>query len=212
MAITDAVVAYRMAGPPSIRSVDISTRDGYPVITASWIPRADGTRTLNARVFEPLLAGFSYRIKVVFDKPMRWLDIDGRVREAPGQSISLEPLIWFGTPTSSEFALDTTSGTWKVEGADRYATDTFEASFTWPETIDPGDALARSLGLVINASDFTGQLLDADPSSIVDWADGAWTGYQNSQGNSGDFGGSDSTLQVLTTTRDLARIWLRRRG
>lgn len=214
MAITHAVVAYQMAGPPSIRSVDISTADGYPVLAASWIPQANGTRVLNSRIFEPLIAGSDYRIEVVFDKPMRWLDIDGdgAVRETPGQSLSLEPLIWFGTPTSSEFAVDTTTGTWKVDGAARYATDTFEASFTWPDSMDPGDALARPLGLVINASDFTGQLLDADPSSIVDWANGAWTGYQNSQGNTGDVGGSDSTLQVLTTTRDLARIWLRRRG
>lgn len=214
MAITHAVAAYQMAGPPSIRRVEISTIDGFPALTAEWISAANGSRTLDARIWEPLLVGLQYRLRVTFDKPMRWLDIDGdgSVRETPGQSLSLNPLIWFGTPTASSFAIDTDAGRWLVEDADRYATDTFEVTFELPQSMDPVDARVETHGLVISASDLTGQLLDADPSTAADWAGGAWTGYENSQGVAGDFGGSDSNLEVITVTRDAARIWLRRRG
>jgi len=210
MAITHAVVAYRMAGPPSIRRVEITTADGrWPVLTAEWTRNGD-SRSLDERRWEPLLPGVDYRLRVVFDKPMRWLGDDGEIREMPGQSIALAPLIWLGTPTSSNYAIDTDAGRWLLDG-DRYATDTFEVEFRLPEIMDPGDALATLDRLVINTSDFTGLLLDADPATVADWADGAWTNYENSQGTAGDFGGSDATLSVLTTTRDLARIWLRRR-
>lgn len=215
MAITHAAVAYRMAGPPSVQRVEITTADGrWPVMTARWTWAGNGQRTLDHRIWEPMLAGVEYRLRVVFDKPMRWLDDEGSVRQAPGHSTFLEPLIWFGTATSSTFAIDTESGRWLDldSGAQRYATDSFEVNFTWPEALDPGEALALSHGLVINTADFTGQLLDTDPATAVDWINGAWSGYQNSQGQTGDFGGSDTTLSVLTTTRDLARIWLRRRG
>nr|WP_240955827.1 M14 family zinc carboxypeptidase [Wenzhouxiangella sp. XN79A] len=212
MAITHAVVAYRMAGPPSVRTVEIHSSDGrWPVLTAEWTRTADGQRSLEARLREPLLPGLDYRLRITFDKPMRWLDRHGEVRTAPGHSVRLEPLIWLGSPTAATFSVDTSAGRWQVPG-DRYATDTFEVVFQLPESLDPGAALASIQTLVINASDFTGQPLDSDPSTAVDWADGGWTGYENSQGTPGDSGGSDATLSVLTTTRGLARIWLRRRG
>ena len=211
MALTHAVVAYRMAGPPAIRRVEITTADDrWPVLTAEWT-RSGDSRTLAERRWEPLLPGIEYRLRVTFDKPMRWIDEDGRVGEMPGQSVARAPLIWLGTTTASAFTLDTEAGHWQVPG-ERYATDTFEVEFELPEALDPGDALARLERLVINTSDFTGLLLDSDPSTAVDWQDGAWTNYENSQGEVGDFGGSDATLSVLTTTRALARIWLRRRG
>jgi hypothetical protein len=211
MTPTHAAVAYRMAGPPSVRSVEILTPDGWPVLTAEWVHQGNGVRTLKHRILEPLVAGLDYQLRLTFDKPMRWLDDDGRVRQAPGHGISVEPLIWFGSPNESVFAIDTDLGEWKTEGYSRYATDRFEVSFTWPSALDPGDALAERLQLVVNTTDFTGQLLDADPSSAVDWSEGAWTGYQNSLGQTGDFGGSDATIQVLSTTRERARNWWRRR-
>lgn len=212
MTPTHAAMAYRMAGPPSIRSVEIVTADGWPVLSAEWTHLGNGVRRLDSRLFEPLIPGFEYRLQLTFDKPMRWLDEAGGVRQAPGHGSSVAPLIWFGTPTESVFTIDSESGQWMTEGYSRYATDRFEVRFAWPETAAPEEGLAGALQLVVNTTDFTGQLLDADPSSAVDWSGGAWSGYQNSRGDSGDVGGSDATIQVLTTALDRARIWLRRRG
>ena len=66
--------------------------------------------------------------------------------------------------------------------------------------------------LEIEARDFTGQRLDADPETVVDWARGGWSGYEDTNGLSGDTGGTDSTLSVRIVEPWEARLWLLRRG
>ena len=51
-----------------------------------------------------------------------------------------------------------------------------------------------------------------DPETVVDWARGGWSGYEDTNGLSGDTGGTDSTLSVRIVEPWEARLWLLRRG
>ncbi|MCH6572764.1 MAG: hypothetical protein IH809_03865, partial [Proteobacteria bacterium] len=51
--------------------------------------------------------------------------------------------------------------------------------------------------LSISNLDFSDARLDADPSTAVDWSNGAWINYEDQFGVAGDLGGVDCTLQVF---------------
>ena len=212
MALTHLVVAYRQAGPPSVRRLEILTEHGRTVHLAEWVIETADRRRLETTELEPLLPGGRYLVRVSFDKPMRW-HRDGRVEAAPGHEIPLTPAIRFRGGASATLVPDGASGRWlggPSEGYLAYRFDTFEVAFTVPD--DPDLYRNDRLGIEIDTEDMTGQKLDADPASVVGWRNGGWTGYENAAGIAGDEGGADGRLTVRIADPRQARLWLLRRG
>lgn len=212
MALTHAIVAYRQAGPPSLRRLEIADERGRVVQRREWVYDGPGRRRLESVGSEPLLPGRGYTLRVTFDKPMRWEEA-GRVVALPGHDLALAPDIRLGDGTGIEQRLDASAGEWlggPGAGGLRYRTDSWAMPFTAP--VDPALIEAGSLTIRIATRDFTGQALDGDPSTVVDWANGAWSGYESEQGVAGDSGGADARLSVRIVDFDDARRWLLRRG
>lgn len=214
MALTHAVLAYRQAGPPSIAALEVRSASGRVVLSARWVHADSGRRDLETVEREPLLPGFEYTVSVAFDKPMRW-DQAGEPGMAPGHNVPSAPEIVLRAGNGQALAIDTPGGRWlgrpgTDEAFQRYRYDTFEANFIAP--VDSGLIEDGRLVIEIKAEDFTGQRLDADPGTVVDWAGGGWSGYENTNGLTGDTGGTDSTLSMRIVEPWEARLWLLRRG
>lgn len=213
MALTHAVLAYRQAGPPSVSALEIRDRSGRIVQSARWIHVGNGRRELQRIEVEPLLPGFEYSLSVSFDKPMRWAEEDGP-GFAPGHAVAFEPEIVLRNDNGQTAAVDAAAGRWQGhpetgEIYHRYRYDTFDTTL-----VAPVDALLLDGGrltLEIDARDFTGQRLDSDPETVVDWAGGGWSGYENENGLAGDDGGRDGTVSVRIVQPWEARFWLLRR-
>jgi len=213
MALTHAVLAYRQAGPPVVQRVTIERADDdVAVFDARWQFQANGARTRVVDEIEPLLPRQQYRIRVTFDKPMRWSMPEGAT-EAPGHPIALAPALRLGIGQPMPKMLDGASGQWLAldAGAARYDYDTWSDSFIMPVDLVPDGG--ERLVLEIAAEDFTGQALDANPATVVDFVSGAWSGYENTGGVPGDVGGADRATDVQIAPVDEARrILLRRRS
>lgn len=212
MALTHAVVAYRQAGPPSVRRLEIVDELGRLVQRREWIYDGPGARRLESVRSEPLLPGRSYTMRVSFDKPMRWLEA-GQVVALPGHDLALAPDIRLVVGSGIEQRLDASAGEWlggPGAGGLRYRTDSYAIPFIAP--VDPAVIAGGTLTIRIATRDFTGQALDGDPSTVVDWSNGAWSGYESEQGLAGDSGGADARLSVRIVDFSDARRWLLRRG
>lgn len=215
MALTHAVIAYRQAGPPAVRRLEIARSGGEPVYSARWRDDGDGRRRLEVERLQPLLPGLEYRLTVAFDKPMRWPS-DAGPAGAPGHSVAAGPSLRlvagpFVAPLDS-IAVGAGSGVWLDADGDTppvvdYRFDAWRATFRVPRRASLFEA--EALGVEIDAEDFTEQRLDADPATIADWVDGAWAGYEDEQGTAGDRGGPDRTLNVTIATPRQARRLLR---
>lgn len=214
MALTHAVLAYRQAGPPSVAALEVRRETGRVVSSARWVYVGNGRRELQGIEHEPLLPGFAYTVSISFDKPMRWDDA-GEPGSAPGHDVPMVPAIVLRAGDGQAATIDTSAGRWQGrpgtnESFQRYRYDTFEADFIAPA--DPGLFQGGRLAIEIEARDFTGQRLDADPETVVDWSNGGWSGYENTDGLGGDRGGTDGTLSLRIVEPWEARLWLLRRG
>ena len=215
MALTHAVLAYRQAGPPSVVAVEVKSASGRVVRSVRWVHAGNDRRVLESVEREPLLPGFEYTMSVAFDKPMRWDDA-GEPGIAPGHDeVPFATGIVFRAGNGQATDIDLSAGRWMGrpganEVFERYRYDTFRTTFVAP--VDPGVLETGSLVVEIDARDFTGQRLDADPETVVDWSNGGWRGYENTNGLGGDSGGIDSTLALRIVEPWEARLWLLRRG
>ncbi len=191
--------AWRQAGPPSVRAVEIRDGTGRRVYAARW--QASGARrTLDVTTSDPLVPGEQYRLWLAFDRPMRWRDDSGALADYPGQAVAPRPRIAIQAPTlpGSDLVLDPAGLSWLDQpggapsGYLDYRDDAVAGSFTAPATWDSGFALP--LVITVQARDFMQAALDADPSTPVDWADGAWAAYEDATGLAGDAGGVDCSF------------------
>ncbi|MEM1082268.1 MAG: M14 family metallopeptidase, partial [Pseudomonadota bacterium] len=214
MAITHAVVTYKQAGPPSIQRVQIINDRNDVVYSAQWNYSQHGQRALLTEQLEALLPGFDYTMIVTFDKPMRWAANDGPAL-APGlNTVPFDPVVRILDTDSQSLAINPSNGQWlgmpgTNEAFLNYRYDSFQMAFTVPTNLDLAETTA--LRLSIDAEDFTGQSLDANPATVVDWVNGSWSGYEDQNGIAGDAGGRDTSLSVDVSTQGLIRSWLRRR-
>ncbi|MDP3859522.1 MAG: M14 family zinc carboxypeptidase [Stagnimonas sp.] len=196
---------YRQAGPPSLRAVEIRERDsGTPVFEARWQQSDAGHRQLLVTTRAPLRAEVDYRLWLAFNKPMRARDGGGAVANYRGQSVALAPSIRVegldraGASFSQTLSAPVTgwrSSVGAVPAALHYGDDAYLTEFRLP-TATPL-AGARRINLRLDVADLSGQRLDADPASAVDWSGGAWSGYQGSDGSAGDVGGEDRSLRLV---------------
>lgn len=196
---------YRQAGPPSVRAVEIRERDsGAPVFVAGWQRLDGGRRQLVVSTPAELRSGVDYRLWIAFSKPMRVRGESGEVINYRGQSVTLPPSLGLEGIDSGGAGfsqpLDAPASGWRrsvgtAPAALRYADDAYLAEFRLPASLPL--AGARRVNLRIDVADLSGQRLDADPGTAVDWSGGAWSGYQNGAGQSGDAGGEDRSLRLV---------------
>jgi hypothetical protein len=212
MAFTLAAVAYHMAGPPHLARVHVFDADADALIADRRWRLSDGaTRIRSARDIGGLQFGKAYDLWLAFDKPMRWRTDAGDLTTFPGQDalpldIELQLLI-------GDTPLDIERGPARWHGSDgagmtgfwRYRDDAASVRVTVRDT--PANRALVANGseatLSVEARDMTGRRLDGNPASAVDFANGAWTGYENAEGVAGDIGGADRTtnLPVVPTAQ-----------
>lgn len=215
MALTHAVVAYRQAGPPSVQAVEILRSNDEPVYAARWQHSAAGERELLLEQSDPLLPGENYHLRLSFDKPMRW-DGPGGATAAPGHPLELAPAVRLvDAGWALVFEFDAAAGHWADGSAqaevEAWKYDRWQLEFQL--TLAEAEMLAGDIRFEIETVDFTGQALDANPATAVDWVDGAWAGYENSSGAPGDVGGADRSLSIrIAGPAEARRILLRRGG
>ena len=147
------------------------------------------------------MPGVNYRLWVAFNKPMRIRNSGGAVVSYAGQSpgaavgtVTLE----IPSLTGQDISLGGTA-TWlntaggAPNGYLRYSDDAFAVDFTVPGTV--GVTAATPAVLFLNQVDLSQMALDGDPGSAVDWGNGAWLGYEDTEGVDGDAGGADCSFK-----------------
>ncbi|NND60916.1 MAG: hypothetical protein HKN49_11685 [Gammaproteobacteria bacterium] len=203
---------YRQAGPASVTAAQIAHADsGDIVYAAQWITSGD-SRTLQVDSDKALVPGESYTLWLGFDKPMRWFDGTG-FANYPGQNPIAQPIVISSPDDGESFSFDVTidDSVWLAQpggaptGYQMYRGDALAATFTVPQAISTATTSPTAVSLQIQLSDISQLPIDADPATVADWANGHWTGVEDSGGIAGDIGGADCTLVAfVANTADAA--------
>ena len=191
---------YHQAGPPILQQVGIEEADsGQTVLDSQWQVSSTHERRLNAERGTPLLAGREYRLQLRFNKPMRVRDALGQVAPYAGQSTTLAPLLQleahFQDGRNATQVLDAPASGWMGSNRSRYDDDQYQVKFSLPAEWDI--ASLQRLTLAVDVTDLASQALDAHPATVVDWAGGGWSGYEDGQGKTGDQGGVDRNHRLI---------------
>ena len=203
---------YMQAGPPSISAikiVDVATQ--AVVYEAEWDPADNNSRELHQYQIQPVELGREYSVWIAYDRPMRWRT-DGVESPFPGQPFStleiaagafVDDTLITGMETNDRW-LNTPGGA--PNGYFRYQDDAFATNFIFDTTDENLNLVPTTVVAEIRNSttNMTGQALDADPSTPVSWADGGWTGWENSLGVEGNVGGADSSYSIELTSEEQA--------
>lgn len=200
---THAVAFYMMAGPPHlarVRFFDAQTDELVSEQRWQYDPQT-ARRNLVSTVQRGLQPGARYRAELSFSKPMRRRDASGAIRVVTGLFIPnpAVALLRDGQRTP----LSTSSGAWVNDPARvlRYRDDTFAFEFDAPNDL-------ANYQIEVDARDMTNLSLDSDPSTPADWAQGAWSEYEDAAGNDGDVGGADATAQIAIETAGVLPVEL----
>jgi len=212
LAQTFAVAYYQQSAPPSLvalRIIDVVT--GAVVFMAEWDVTGETTRELYTYQPQPIQLDREYELWSSYDKPMRWRE-NGQVAPLPGQPTSTLDLDADLMAGDTPFTVVPVEARWldqpggAPDGYAHYRDDSLSVRFTLP-------ADANNLSLVSNpvlaslettTTDMTGTRNDSDPSTVARWKNGAWAGYEDTNGNDQtDSGGIDSTLMFEVTPEDL---------
>lgn len=202
-----AVAYYGQAGAPHVRRLQIvDLISGAVVVDREWDSVDTETRNLHQADLQTLQPERDYQLLITFSKPMRYRNDSGDVAALPGQPVAdlavdvttrnqtevvdlqLGDPLWLEMPPTAAAA-----------GYDRYRDDTVAMNLRLA-TVDAADA---QFELEIDTTDMVGQRLDANPASILDWSDGAWSNYENSAGVALDAGGVDSTLSLPVAASEI---------
>ncbi|AOE49436.1 M14 family zinc carboxypeptidase [Kangiella sediminilitoris] len=211
LAVAQFLMLYHQAGPAYVTNVKVTDTNGSEVYAASW-QSSTGNRNLSVTTDTTLTAGQEYNLFVSFSKPMRVRNASGNIAQYPGQSVSLVPSITLtGNGGSGNFTrtIAVSSTDWLDQETDgfsfmRYKDDSFKTTFTIPSDIPvSSNNGTTNISISIDVQDFAGLSLDANPSTPVDWNNGAWTGYENGSGQLGDTGGDDSSYQIKVSNQGL---------
>ncbi|MCC2614938.1 M14 family metallopeptidase [Aestuariibacter halophilus] len=189
---------YTMADIPYVQEIQLLDTDQQVVWQQHW--QADGQqRTLQRTVQGSLNAGQSYQLRVIFNKPMRSLDEGGEVvgnglSTLPGITLSWQAVM---DGEAQTWSIDAAQGQWITDvGSVRYRTDTFVVPVTLPETFELSSV--TRLTMAVSTTDMAGQGLDTNPATIVDWQQGRWLNYEDSDGNTDtDTGGEDVAMRLI---------------
>jgi hypothetical protein len=209
LAQTFAVAYYRQAGPPSIASVRITdSHTGATVFEAEWEAVSATERQLHKMQIQPLQLGRDYRVWIAWDKPMRWRE-GGEVVPLPGQPGSTLDLDGDLTAAGGTIETELVAGAWldqpggSPSGYLRYRDDAVALDFRLLDTPANRELVQAGVEATLHFDtyDMTGNRGDANPATVARWENGAWSGYEDSQGVDGnDRGGTDSTIRFSIAT------------
>lgn len=199
---THAVAFYMMAGPPHLARLRLfDMQSGELAQETRWQYDAQSGRrnrvTVVQRAVQP---GGRYRAELGFSKPMRRRGSTGQIEQLPG-GLFMPPPGAALLRDANRIALDTTSGQWIDDPARvlRYRDDTFAFEFIAPNDV-------ADYRLEVDAADMTGLRLDSDPATPADWAQGAWSEYEDVSGADGDQGGADAGMTLRVSAASAAQI------
>jgi hypothetical protein len=208
LAQTFAVAYYRQAGPPSIAAVRITdSHTGATVFEAEWDAVSDTERQLHLQQVQPLQLGRDYRVWIAWDKPMRWRE-NGEVVPLPGQPGSTLDLEGDLTAAGGSIETELVNGVWldqpggSPHGYRRYRDDAVVLDVRLSDTPANRELVQAGVEATLHLDtwDMTGNRGDANPATVARWSEGAWAGYENTEGLDGnDEGGSDSTIRLAVT-------------
>jgi hypothetical protein len=100
---------------------------------------------------------------------------------------------------------------WEAPGGySRYQDDAVTLDLSFPRSSANLGLLDGSAEATIRlaTANMTGQQLDSDPGTPVNWAGGGWTGYEGTNGQAGDTGGEDRNFKLAMTADTLAEPFL----
>jgi hypothetical protein len=204
---------YRMTGPPVLLAAEIRRADDDGIVFSARWQRSGSGRQMQVDAREPLQTGVDYRLWLGFDKPMRTRSAAGAIAQFRGQTAPLAPAIAVeGLDASgAQFRedLQTAASGWldadggPPDGRLRYADDAYAIDFRLPANLPLADA--RRINLRVDVQDLSGQALDANPASVLDWnhgstggSTGGWARYEDERGDDDtDTGGIDRTLVLF---------------
>ncbi|GAA4342741.1 M14 family metallopeptidase [Kangiella taiwanensis] len=210
LAPAQILMFYHQAGPAYVTKVQLVDSGGNDVYLASWSGGA--SRNLNVATNNTLQGGETYTLYVSFSKPMRVRNSSGNISQYTGQSVSISPTVTItGNGGSGNFtrAINVGNNSWLNQSVDgftfnQYHDDAFKVEFTLPTNI-PVSSTSGNTDITINiaAQDLAGLELDANPATSVDWNNGSWTNYENSNGQAGITGGTDSSYNLKVSNQNL---------
>ncbi len=211
LAPAQLLMFYHQAGPAYVKSVQIADTNDNLVYAAKWQTNGN-SRSLNVTTDQVLTGGQQYKLWIQFSKPMRWR-VNNNIAQYPGQSVTLSPNLSFsGNANNISFSRSLTSNNsnWQnqagsaLSGFASYMDDAIMLNFTMPSNVVVASSNGNTnFNLTINVQDFSGLALDANPATLVDWTNGAWTGYENTAGVQGDTGGSDNSYAIKVANNSL---------
>lgn len=211
-----AVAYYRQAGPPAVTALRLTdSLTGAVVFSAEWDRNEAGTRVLHSYTNQPLQLERDYRAWIAFDKPMRWR-VDGQPGNLPGSPAGNDVASFQLQINGNALNMTQSNQRWLDEPGDspggyhRYVYDALAVNFRLPADATNQAAVNASVNggvnarVLINAFDMTGQRVDANPATAAHWHNGAWSGYEDGNGQDlTDAGGVDQTLQVALSSTAL---------
>lgn len=191
---------YHQAGPPILEQVLVTEADSaQTVLDSRWQPSSARERALSAERRTALVAGREYRLQLRFNKPMRVRDEFGQITRYTGQATTLAPSIQleavFNDGSLETQVLDAPASGWMGSNRARYDDDQYQLNFSLPSAWDA--ASLQRLSLAVDVTDLANQSLDAHPATVVDWANGGWSGYEDGRGRLGDQGGEDRNHRLI---------------
>ena len=207
LAQTFAAVYYRQAGPPILQALRVIDADsGAVVYESEWDIEDEQTRSHYTRQLRPLQVNHNYVAWMSFNKPMRWRE-DGMVVPFPGQpesGLDIEASVLVGDSVLTTIFGD---GTWlkqpgnAPDGYMDYQDDALNIAFKFPDDTQNSGLITGEVEATIKfrTADMTGMLTDANPGTIADWTNGAWSKYENDSGIESDSGGFDTTVSLQVT-------------
>ncbi len=196
---------YKQMGAASVRRVRIfDTASGAVVYAADWKADSATSRVLHQDQLENLVPGREYQLWVAFSKPMRWRNSNGRIVTLPGQSVTSLPVQLKWLADEQTLSTNFSTPTWHNQpgmapsGYLAYRDDAVSVSFTITDTEANRQLIdsATEFTLSQQTRDLTGDLIDANPATVVDWNNGGWSFLENASGTMGDQGGADQSLNV----------------
>ena len=195
---------YRQADPPRVQAAQITeTQTGTVVYEAEWLPDTATARRLVVSTNQAMVPGTEYRLWLAFNKPMRWRNAAGQIARHQGQAVDAATgtvRLEFPTLSGQNLDLDTSNpALWLTQpggapfGYLRYADDALATTFTLPVSLTVSEDTTAVLSIANR--DYAQGVLDADPSTAVDWGNGHWLRYEDEFSVTGDSGGVDCNLR-----------------
>ena len=177
---------YQQMGAAIAQSLSINAADsGLLVYQAQWQNQDAATRTLQISSDATLSAGVRYRLRLQFNKPMRWRNAQGGIAAYPGLQLPADPILHL-LDGNQEQEIGDATGHWIDT---KWQADTYELNFT------PTSNLAPELQIRIDVRDLAGRALDSLPGTALNWENGAWIGFEDEDGVAGDRGGRDNSFR-----------------